>query len=129
MIKKPRLVTNLQIIPPLAATLVTRKETEHIMRQEAEQRNDQETSVSDKSPNNSTFVIEEGGEEACDTYRSILSLSMMQSTIEDNLACIREMKGGGEWSHREETSRSPGPLPAMLPDLGQVLADLGLELD
>ena len=111
---------------------------------------DQETSMTeeDLSPN-TTFIIEEGGEEG-ETGRSVVSLSLLQSTIEGNLAAIRGMVGEGCSGLEGEgysvlegegysvlegegysvlEGRASPPLPASLPDLGLVLADLGLEVD
>ena len=73
-----------------------------------------------RSPN-PTFIIEEGGEEG-ETGRSVVSLSLLQSTIEGNLAVIRGMVGEGCTSLDGECysvleGRASPPLPASLPDL------------
>ena len=91
---------------------------------QVDQSRDQATSVSEKSPNDTTFVVEAPPEEEVETGRSLASISLMASTVEENLAVIRGLAGEGcsAGEGREE------PRPAHLPDLGLVLADLGLDL-
>ena len=99
--------------------------------------------LSDHSPNDTTFLVEVPEEEV-DTGRSVASLSMLQSTIDDHLACIRDLAGDrppgcdhgatARWTAAGEgcssaEGRSSPPLPSAWPDLGLVLADLGLELE
>jgi hypothetical protein len=82
------------------------------------------------APSDTTFVIEDFRPETLEDFRpetmetgrDLASLSMMQSTVEENLACIRGLAGSAAWPGRQ-------PVPALLPDLGLVLADLGLGLE
>ena len=94
--------------------------------------------LEEPSLNDTTFLIVGRPEEEMATGRSIASFSMMQSTIDDNLACIKglagrecsreELAGGGEGCSLAE-QRIQEPIPTSLPDLNLVLQDLGLDLD
>ena len=92
--------------------------------------------LEEPSLNDTTFLIVGRQEEEMATGRSIASFSMMQSTIDENLACIKGLVGGG--CPREELAVGEGcslaerriqePVPTSLPDLNLVLQDLGLDL-
>ena len=96
-----------------------------------------EHDLKEPSLNDTTFVIAGRQEEEMATGRSIASFSMMQSTIDENLACIKGL--AGKECHREELAGGEGcslaeqriqePVPTSLPDLNLVLQDLGLDLD
>jgi len=90
-----------------------------------DQARDKATSVSEKSANDTTFVVEAPAEEELETGRSLASISLMASTVEENLAAIRGLAAGEGCSAGEGRVE---PRPAHLPDLGLVLADLGLDL-
>ena len=92
--------------------------------------------LEEPSLNDTTFLIAGRQEEELTTGRSIASLSMMQNTIDENLACIRGL--AEEWP-REQLVAGEGssladqrvqePVPTSMPDLNLVLQDLGLDLD
>ena len=93
--------------------------------------------LEEPSLNDTTFLIAGRHEEEMATGRSIASFSMMQSTIDENLACIKGLAGkecpreelaGGEGCSLAE-QRIQEPVPTSLPDLNLVLQHLGLDLD
>ena len=92
--------------------------------------------LEEPSLNDTTFLIAGRQEEELTTGRSIASLSMMQNTIDENLACIRglaedwprEQLVAGEGSSLAD-QRVQEPVPTSMPDLNLVLQDLGLDLD
>jgi len=129
-----RLASNLADLDHLSKTLAASlNKGEAQVEQEVQVEHD----LKEPSLNDTTFVIAGRQEEEMATGRSIASFSMMQSTIDENLACIKGL--AGKECHREELAGGEGcslaeqriqePVPTSLPDLNLVLQDLGLDLD
>lgn len=130
-----RLASNLADLDHLSKNLAASLQKGEACRVEQAVQVDQDSE--EPSLNDTTFLIAGRQEEEMATGRSIASFSMMQSTIDENLACIRGLAGEG--CPREELAGGEGcslaeqriqePVPTSLPDLNLVLQDLGLDLD
>jgi len=129
-----RLASNLADLDHLSKNLAASLQKEETGVEQAVQV-DQDSE--EPSLNDTTFLIAGRHEEEMATGRSIASFSMMQSTIDENLACIRGLAGEG--CPREALAVGEGcslaerriqePVPTSLPDLNLVLQDLGIDLD
>ena len=128
-----KLASNLADLDHLSKNLAASLQTREYVVEQAVQA---DPDLEEPSLNDTTFLIAGRQEEELATGRSIASFSMMQSTIDENLACIKGL--AGEEYPREELAGGEGcslaerrirePVPTSLPDLNLVLQDLGLDL-